>query len=63
MGETYIKPPLFNLAESYKQSDSHKPLIFVLSPGADPRMEITTQAQAESKFGDDSFKQLSLGQG
>jgi dynein heavy chain, axonemal len=40
MGEEYIKPPLFNLAESFKKSDPFKPLIFVLSPGADPRAEI-----------------------
>jgi dynein heavy chain len=36
MGSNYVKPPSFDLKASYNDSNPTTPLIFILSPGADP---------------------------
>jgi dynein heavy chain len=61
IGRQYIEPPPFNLEQTYKDSDCNTPLIFILSPGADPRLEITNLAD-KTGF-KNSFASLSLGQG
>jgi hypothetical protein len=61
IGRQYIEPPPFNLDQAYRDSDCNTPLIFILSPGADPRIEITNLAERTGFK--DSLASLSLGQG
>lgn len=54
-----MEPPPFNLDLAFADADAFTPLIFILSPGADPRLEITHLAD---KLGMRSnFSSLSLG--
>uniref|UniRef100_A0A663MAG9 Dynein axonemal heavy chain 12 n=1 Tax=Athene cunicularia TaxID=194338 RepID=A0A663MAG9_ATHCN len=57
LGKKFVEPPPFDLTKSYLDSNSTIPLIFVLSPGADPMSSKYTQKE-ETKF-----QSISLGQG
>jgi dynein heavy chain, axonemal len=59
LGKKYISPPPFNIVKSFSDSTNKTPVIFVLSPGADPMTEIQKLADSK-KIRIDS---LSLGQG
>lgn len=52
IGEKYIDPPTFDLYLTYKDSSYFTPLIFILSPGADPLAGLF-------KFAEEMGKQLS----
>ncbi|KAG2439747.1 hypothetical protein HYH02_010624 [Chlamydomonas schloesseri] len=61
LGQRFIEPPPFDLAVCYKESSPSVPLIFVLSPGADPMADLLKLAE-EMKFSR-KFEKVSLGQG
>ncbi|KXZ54227.1 hypothetical protein GPECTOR_5g319 [Gonium pectorale] len=61
LGQRFIEPPPFDLAQCYKESSPAVPLIFVLSPGADPMADLLKLAE-EMKFSR-KFEKVSLGQG
>lgn len=59
IGDYFVSPPPFDLGSIFKDSSPIAPLIFVLSPGADP-------LNALEKYGESKKKQVnkvSLGQG
>ncbi|XP_065680811.1 dynein axonemal heavy chain 3 isoform X1 [Hydra vulgaris] len=62
MGAFYIEPPTFNLPLSFSDASNTTPLIFVLSPGADPMAALKKFAD-ERGFGGDLTQCISLGQG
>ena len=59
LGEHYIVSPPFDLEGSLADSSNVTPIIFVLSPGADPIAYLI--ALAEAKGMKDKFRQISLG--
>ncbi len=62
MGERYVQPPVLNYHNIYKQSSSTTPILFVLSPGADPASDIFKLGEKLGYTGP-KLKYIALGQG
>ena len=60
LGQRYTEPPPFDLYEVYKRSTAKIPLVFVLSPGVDPTVQVVALGQ---RLGGITVNQVSLGQG
>lgn len=63
MGEKYVQPPVLDYKNIFAQSTNMTPVVFVLSPGADPAFDVF-------KLGDElgfkpgtKLKYMALGQG
>jgi dynein heavy chain len=59
IGEYFVVPPPFDLGLIFKDSTPQAPLIFVLSPGADPLNALETYAASKKRL----VNKVSLGQG
>ena len=62
IGQSFTESPPFDLEGSYNDSTNVSPLIFILSPGADPTDYLVQLAKAKGK-GDGGLRIISLGQG
>jgi dynein heavy chain len=62
MGEQYVTPPVVNLENILEQSTPFSPIVFILSPGADPAGDLGKLAETKG-FGGNRFKFLAMGQG
>ena len=62
MGEQYVTPPVVSLESVFDQSTPFSPIVFILSPGADPAGELGKLAEVKG-YGGNRFKFLAMGQG
>jgi dynein heavy chain len=62
LGQKFTEPPPFDLVKSYGDSNCVIPLVFILSPGADPMAQLLKFAQDKGLDGN-KFNAISLGQG
>jgi len=62
LGEYFTESPPFDLEGAYEDSTATTPLIFILSPGADPTDYLLQLADSKDKGGN-SLRIISLGQG
>lgn len=61
MGPSYVTPPQFDISKSYEDANCLTPLIFILSPGADPMGALLLFTEKMGRF--ETFQSISLGQG
>lgn len=62
MNDYYVKSPPIKYEKIYEQSTEKTPIVFILSPGADPLSDVQKLVETVG-IGMNKFKFLALGQG
>merc|ERR1719440_1856415 len=62
LNEYYVQPPSLVYEKVFQQSNEKMPIVFILSPGADPLSDVAKMGE-EKGFSGPKFKFVSLGQG
>ncbi|KAG9396016.1 Dynein heavy chain and region D6 of dynein motor [Carpediemonas membranifera] len=62
MGERFVQPPVLDYENIFRQSSCFSPILFILSPGADPTTDIFKLGD-KLGFSGPKLKYVSLGQG
>jgi dynein heavy chain len=62
MSDKYVQPPVINFMKIFEQSSAFTPVLFILSPGADPSSDVFAIAE-KLGFGGPKLKFIALGQG
>jgi dynein heavy chain len=62
LGREFVEPPPFDLESSYQDSSAGTPLVFILSPGADPTLGLLKFGE-DKGFSGEKMASISLGQG
>ena len=63
MGEQFVQPPVLDYSRIFSQSSPATPVVFILSPGADPQSDIQTLGISLGFPPPTKFKFIALGQG
>jgi len=63
MGEKFVQPPVLDYANIYKQSTEGTPIVFILSPGADPAFDVFRLGEEMGFKPGSKLKYMALGQG
>lgn len=63
LGPQYVRPPLLDYAAIHRQSTALTPVVFVLSPGADPAYDLFRLGEQLGFKAGGKLKYLALGQG
>lgn len=63
MGEKYVMPPVLDYRVVHRQSSSMTPIVFILSPGADPAFDVFNLGEAMGFKPGQKLKYMALGQG
>ena len=63
MGEKYVQPPILDYANIYQMSNAMTPVVFVLSPGADPAFDVFRLGEEMGYKPGAKLKFMALGQG
>uniref|UniRef100_A0A7S0KGL2 Dynein-1, subspecies f n=1 Tax=Micromonas pusilla TaxID=38833 RepID=A0A7S0KGL2_MICPS len=63
MGEKYVQPPILNYEKIYSMSSAMTPVVFVLSPGADPAFDVFRLGESMGYKPGAKLKYMALGQG